>query len=1054
MASKVKEKLQMLPKDEIKCRELIENFKKTLNLWFLYGAYDDTILKEVLKSCIDIILHGLKNEQEKLQLNVNINGLDYDSSSSTSTASVATSVNINNNNNNNNNTNNTNDNINGNNDLNLNVLHKIIDDFEWVRNAVSIRRNTNNTPPRTNVLTSGPIATTATCLQRNRKTSTTNILSRKTSQLTIESHVTKWLMHNLNENNLCGFLQYLVTDKELLEEHYSEDALLMQEKYVTIFVIGLTAFETHQYGLLSQIDAVLKDESKETKHHKRSNSQPNVIIVPKTNTKITTYLEKSTTSSPISLCATNHYVSVLLTIRKTKSLPEFTSKILKPQDRLDGGDYARRRPRCTTIGTIETSTTKPQNIPIINNMHIKPIALPANTNTNNSTSTSTTSFLYEYDDNQPSTSQASSSRSKSPLSNYTLNSNKSNTSSLMSTSVSSCNSNNTTRCIQLINTDDIKIWTDHSWELKQKNKQQQQHQEQLPPTAACAIPTAVASNTKSSKSLSPLNSFFSSLFSTPPSHTSWFVDHDVQNEHETTETAIESIIPDNSYQQSHHHSIMSSQPQLSSLSLGSTVFDKFLPIDGKKLRSRKSQNIFDDVNSTLDYSSHNILTSTIATNNINAESNSTVTSPESVFNTPKNCQSLTRFLQMSHLSRNNTELEKENAHFRISEAIISAIEHIKWNKLETQNDKHDREVTPLATDCLATPDSKQSSTINSTSSDIIEGEHIPYAELEEVSYDLLSAEVVGLSLISKFDEKHLPKVSELKWLVSDDDTPQKLLPMPDLTSSANPDDHVIHSATRGTRYWAPPRPQIIFTDHSPPNRKELLKKQNYRCAGCGMRVSAQYMQSFRYCTYLGKYHCTGCHRNQISATPAKILQNWDFKCYPVSVFAYRLLEQMYAYPLFYVPDLNPALYIRSKSLLSARNKRLQLKFVKDFIRMCRFALREQSYFESVPDYITADIDNWSMSDFIDARTKSLHRSIDEIINKCETHIFNCVLCTARGFLCEYCHNDVVIYPWDSRVERCDRCGTCFHRNCWKSMSEKCCRCQRIHKRQDEINDVI
>lgn len=122
--------------------------------------------------------------------------------------------------------------------------------------------------------------------------------------------------------------------------------------------------------------------------------------------------------------------------------------------------------------------------------------------------------------------------------------------------------------------------------------------------------------------------------------------------------------------------------------------------------------------------------------------------------------------------------------------------------------------------------------------------------------------------------------------------------------------------------------------------------------------------------------------------------SWDFKCYPVSVFAYRLLEQMYNYPLFYVPDLNPALYIRCSSLLAARNKRLQLKYVKDFIRMCRFALHERSYFESVPDYITGDVDNWSMSDFVDARTKCLHRSIDELIKKCETHIYNCVVSCA------------------------------------------------------------
>lgn len=114
----------------------------------------------------------------------------------------------------------------------------------------------------------------------------------------------------------------------------------------------------------------------------------------------------------------------------------------------------------------------------------------------------------------------------------------------------------------------------------------------------------------------------------------------------------------------------------------------------------------------------------------------------------------------------------------------------------------------MATDCL----SPASHRLSRKNDDVVKGaEHVPYAE--EVCSEPLSAEVVGLSLISKFDEKHLPKVSELKWLVADDDTPQKLLPMPDLTSSANPDEHVLHSVTRGTKYWAPPRQQIIFTDH-------------------------------------------------------------------------------------------------------------------------------------------------------------------------------------------------------------------------------------------------
>lgn len=118
---------------------------------------------------------------------------------------------------------------------------------------------------------------------------------------------------------------------------------------------------------------------------------------------------------------------------------------------------------------------------------------------------------------------------------------------------------------------------------------------------------------------------------------------------------------------------------------------------------------------------------------------------------------------------------------------------------------------------------------------------------------------------------------------------------------------------------------------------------------------------------------------------------WDFKCYPVSVFAYRLLEQMYTFPLFHVPDLNPALYEQSSALAAAREKRLRLKYIKDFICLCRFAWREKSYFESVPEHMTAEPDCWSMSDFVDAQNKCLQRSIDDLIEKCEIHVFNCVV---------------------------------------------------------------
>lgn len=51
----------------------------------------------------------------------------------------------------------------------------------------------------------------------------------------------------------------------------------------------------------------------------------------------------------------------------------------------------------------------------------------------------------------------------------------------------------------------------------------------------------------------------------------------------------------------------------------------------------------------------------------------------------------------------------------------------------------------------------------------------------------VSAEVVALCLLKKFTEKQLPKASDLEWLVSEQDAPQRLLPLPD-SWPISPDD--------------------------------------------------------------------------------------------------------------------------------------------------------------------------------------------------------------------------------------------------------------------------
>lgn len=69
------------------------------------------------------------------------------------------------------------------------------------------------------------------------------------------------------------------------------------------------------------------------------------------------------------------------------------------------------------------------------------------------------------------------------------------------------------------------------------------------------------------------------------------------------------------------------------------------------------------------------------------------------FPKPTKGQSLTSFLQSSQFSRANAELDRENAHFSISEAIISAMERIKSKKdlnlADEQCDESDPEIMDL-----------------------------------------------------------------------------------------------------------------------------------------------------------------------------------------------------------------------------------------------------------------------------------------------------------------------------------------------------------------------
>lgn len=429
----------------------------------------------------------------------------------------------------------------------------------------------------------------------------------------------------------------------------------------------------------------------------------------------------------------------------------------------------------------------------------------------------------------------------------------------------------------------------------------------------------------------------------------------------------------------------SSEPELSHSTSPSDFFLKETVVAGEKLRTKSA-----------------LLSATLTSEN--SSSNKKRKSSK---------QNLAQFIQNINNVRPKVELDRENAHFHLSEAIIAACTQLKWNKIFNEKYKIPKDcrikqslhyspstriqpppskIKPLKFTIGSVEDDTSSSLSSeelpeekeNTDSNNHENVHVPHMEWNS-SIDINSPENIAMSLMSRFKNSTLPSANSLLWMVSESQAPQSLLPLPD-SFPINPDENLNFNSIRGQQYWAPPRGQVIFTVHPAPDRKRQLLNQGNRCAGCGMKVSAAYTHKFRYCDYTGKYFCTACHKLQVSPIPARVLEKWDFTPNSVSNFAYKWLDQIVCLPLFHVSDLNPKLYNKVKQLSIAREVRLQLKYVLDFIKQCRFADKEQETIKRIPSHWIDDIDIWSMQDFISVKDGTFTPRVQEIIKSCEDHI--------------------------------------------------------------------
>ncbi|XP_051259201.1 protein associated with UVRAG as autophagy enhancer isoform X14 [Dicentrarchus labrax] len=256
----------------------------------------------------------------------------------------------------------------------------------------------------------------------------------------------------------------------------------------------------------------------------------------------------------------------------------------------------------------------------------------------------------------------------------------------------------------------------------------------------------------------------------------------------------------------------------------------------------------------------------------------------------------------------------------------------------------------------------------------------------------------------------------------------------------------LRTRMRGSLSWAPPRFQIIFTVQPSPRRSAIVALQHFLCAGCGTEVEPKYIKKLRYCEYLGRYFCDCCHSGSEAMIPGRVLSCWDFGRYPVSEFSKQLLDSVWHQPLFDLRCVGKTLYSRVKELDKFRELQDQLLGVKKLLKACRFSGRVMTEFEQLPAHLMEQPLVFSMEDLLRVKKGQLVLQAKALLHSSIHHVEHCELCLARGFICEFCRERDIIFPFQSDIcKRCPACRACFHKHCF--LEKKCPKCARIQSRK-------
>ena len=213
------------------------------------------------------------------------------------------------------------------------------------------------------------------------------------------------------------------------------------------------------------------------------------------------------------------------------------------------------------------------------------------------------------------------------------------------------------------------------------------------------------------------------------------------------------------------------------------------------------------------------------------------------------------------------------------------------------------------------------------------------------------------------------------------------------------------------------------------------------------------------------------------------MRNWDFEPRQVSQATKQYISLMSRKPVINIKQENPKLFAVVQELDHINQLRCKIIGLKKYMVVCRIAQKQKilQHLASKQHFVDGH-ELYSLQDLIEVRNGSLITFLEGVVKHFLDHIHNCVLCLAKGFVCEFCdqqnrHNDddvrissnesaelersvlnytgnprpKVIFPFELDTSTCDQCNSVYHRACLKRANGVCPKCTRIQIRQMTIN---